>query len=128
MLLFCTAFFIVYFTRVVYSPGWLGQINGTVVLGAIFVAIAALTVAAKKISKDNTALFMTLLIFISGVCFALVTPPNQVPDEPSHFLRSYAMGMGDFAFDEEQEWPNDVNLLIDNFPVAYRNGYPAEKG
>ena len=128
LLLFCTAFFVVYFTRVVYSPEWLGQINGTVVLGAVFIGIFLLTVLAKKFSKENTALFMVLLIFISGVCFALVTPPNQVPDEPSHFLRSYAMGMGDFAFDEEQEWPNDVNLLIDNFPVAYRNGYPAEKG
>ena len=59
LLLFCTAFFVVYFTRVVYSPEWLGQINGTVVLGAIFVVIAVLTVAAKKISKDN---YRSLLI------------------------------------------------------------------
>ena len=128
LLLFCIDFFIIYFTRVVYSPAWLGQVKGTLVLFAVTLAIGLLTFAAKKFAKNNTALFMALLIFLSGAVFAFVTPPNQVPDEPSHFLRSYAMGMGDFHFDEEQEWPNDVNLLIDSFPIAYRNGYPAEKG
>ncbi|MBR5252171.1 MAG: DUF2142 domain-containing protein [Oscillospiraceae bacterium] len=128
LLLFCIDFFIVYFTRVVYSPVWLGQINGTIVLFAITFAIAVLAFIAKKLAKQNTPLFMAMLIFVAGAVFAFVTPPNQVPDEPSHFLRSYAMGMGDFHFDEEQEWPNDVNLLIDHFPIAYRNGYPAEKG
>ena len=128
LLLFCTAFFAVYFVRVVYSPQWLSQLGGTFGLFGIFVAVAALSLLAKKLSKGNTALFMSLLIFLSGTLFVFITPPNQVPDEPSHFLRGYAMGMGDFAFDEEQEWPNDVNLLIDNFPIAYRNGYPAEKG
>ena len=128
LLLFCCAFFAVYFVRVVYSPAWLGQIGGTMGLFGIMAAVAFLSFMAKKSAKQNTALFMSLLIFISGALFAFITPPNQVPDEPSHFLRGYAMGMGDFAFDEEQQWPNDVNLLIDNFPVAYRNGYPAEKG
>lgn len=128
LLLFCGAFFAVYFVRVVYSPGWLGQVNGTLALFGIMATVAALSFGAKRISKNNTAVFMTLLIFISGVFFAFITPPNQVPDEPSHFLRGYAMGMGDFEFNEEQEWPNDVKLLMDNFPAAYRNGHPAEKG
>ena len=128
LLLFPLSFLIVYFVRVVYEPQWISQIGGTVVLFAILFGITALAVLAAKFSKNNTALFMTALIFISGVCFALVTPPNQVPDEPSHYMRSYAMGMGDFHFDQQQEWPNDVYLLMEAFPVAYRNGYPAENG
>ena len=128
LLLFPLSFLIVYFVRVVYEPQWISQIGGTVVLFAILLGITALAVLAAKFSKNNTALFMTALIFISGVCFALVTPPNQVSDEPSHYMRSYAMGMGDFHFDQQQEWPNDVYLLMEAFPVAYRNGYPAENG
>ena len=128
LLLFVLAFFAVYFARVVYEPQWLGQIDGTIGLFVILCFITAVAIAANKFCKNNTALLMTAIIFISGTAFALITPPNQVPDEPSHYMRSYAMGMGDFHFDEGQEWPNDVYLLMEAFPVAYRNGYPAENG
>ena len=126
--LFCLAFFTIYFVRVVYEPQWIGQISGTLVLFGILLVISGGALLAKKFCRNNTALFMTVLIFITGVLFCFITPPNQVPDEQSHYLRSYAMGMGDFHFDEQQEWPNDVYLLMEAFPVAYRNGYPAEKG
>ena len=122
------SFFTIYFVRVVYEPRWITQLGGTLVLFGIFAAVAALALLAKKLCRNNTALLMTALIFIVGVLFCFVTPPNQVPDEASHYLRSYAMGMGDFQFDENQQWPNDVYLLMEAFPVAYRNGYPAEKG
>ena len=128
LLMLVLAFFAVYFARVVYEPQWLGQIEGTLVLFAILCLITALAAAANRFCKNNTALLMTAIIFISGTAFALITPPNQVPDEPSHYMRSYAMGMGDFHFDQQQEWPNDVYLLMEAFPVAYRNGYPAENG
>lgn len=120
--------FMVYFTRVVYSPDWLGQGSGTAVLFAVVATISLLVVGIKKLSKGNTPLFMTGLIFISGVVLCFVNPPNQVPDEQTHFLRSYAMAMGDFDFDKNQQWPNDVNLLIEHFPVAHNNGYPAKVG
>lgn len=126
--LFCLSFFTIYFVRVVYEPQWISQIKGTLVLFGILALISAGAVASAKFSQNNTALLMTALIFITGVLFCFITPPNQVPDEPSHYLRSYAMGMGDFQFDEQQRWPNDVYLLMEAFPVAYRNGYPAEKG
>ena len=128
LLMLVLAFFAVYFARVVYEPQWLGQIEGTLVLFAILCLITALAAVANRFCKNNTALLMTVIIFISGTAFALITPPNQVPDEPSHYMRSYAMGMGDFHFDQQQEWPNDVYLLMEAFPVAYRNGYPAENG
>ena len=79
--LFCFAFFTIYFVRVVYEPQWIGQINGTLVLFGILAVISALSIAAVKFSKNNTALLMTALIFIVGVMFCFVTPPNQVPDE-----------------------------------------------
>lgn len=126
--LFCLSFFTIYFVRVVYEPKWIGQLSGTIVLFLVLVLTIGGAVAAKKLCKNNTALFMTALIFITGVMFCFVTPPNQAPDEQSHYLRSYAMGMGDFQFDENQKWPNDVYLLMEAFPAAYRNGYPAEKG
>ena len=128
LLLFCLAFLLVYFVRVVYEPQWVGQIKGTVVLFGILFGISAAALLANRLCKSNTALLMAVIIFISGTAFALITPPNQVPDEPSHYMRSYAMGMGDFHFDQQQEWPNDVYLLMEAFPVAYRNGYPAVKG
>lgn len=128
LLLFCISFFSIYYVRVVYSPEWIGQIGGTLVLFAVLFALFGIVVLAKKLSKENTSLFMATLIFICGVFFAFINPPNQAPDEPSHFLRSYAIAMGDFHFDQQQKWPNDVNLLMDNFPSAYRNGYPANKG
>ncbi|MEG2081737.1 MAG: DUF2142 domain-containing protein, partial [Oscillospiraceae bacterium] len=125
--LFCIATFTVYFTRVVYSPIWLNQLEGTAILFAAFTLIYFGVILAKKLTKGNSAAFMTALIFISGVVFCFVNPPNQVPDEQSHFLRSYAMAMGDFHFDENQQWPNDVDLLIEHFPVAYNNGHPAKE-
>ena len=123
--LFCLAFFTIYYVRVMFEPKWVTQIKGTLVLFGIMAGIAAAALVAAKFSKGNKALLMTALLFIVGMVFVFVTPPNQAPDEQSHFLRSYAMGMGDFQFDEGQQWPNDVYLLMDAFPIAYNNGYPA---
>lgn len=127
-ILFILSGFIVYFWRVVYSPEWLSQIKYTFILFVILSAIYTSVWLAKKLSKGNTAMFMACLIFIAGLIFAFVNPPNQVPDEQTHFLRSYAIAMGDFHFDKNQSWPNDVNLLIEHFPVAHNNGYPAKVG
>ena len=44
-----------------------------------------------------------------------------------HFLRAYAVGSGQFLFDEKQQFPNDVNLLVRDFPGAYINGVSGEK-
>lgn len=126
--IFVLSAFLIYFVRIVYFPDWLEQVQGTLVLFAVLASISLCVLGIKKLSKGNTTIFMTGLIFISGVVFCFVNPPNQVPDEQTHFLRSYAMAMGDFDFDENQQWPNDVNLLIKHFPVAHNNGYPAKVG
>src|SRR5512134_828410 len=49
--------------------------------------------SAKK-SALRAETVMLLLFFGFGTAFVLVTPPFQVPDEPSHFLRAYALSEG----------------------------------
>ena len=71
---------------------------------------------------------MSLLLFILGMVFVFATPPNQAPDEQTHFLRSYQMAQGQWGFDQNHIYPDDVNSLIAHFHVAHNNGYPAKEG
>lgn len=128
LLLTVLSFFFTYYLRVIYSPAWLGQINGTVCISAAFVALWTAFSLAAKFRDKNQPLFMALLLFVLGILFVFATPPNQVPDEQTHYLRSYAMAQGQWGFDENHQYPNDVNLLIKHFPVAHNNGYPAKEG
>jgi uncharacterized membrane protein len=41
--------------------------------------------------------FFLLASLLFGLAFAIVTPPFQVPDEPAHFYRSYAISEGDLS-------------------------------
>lgn len=77
--------------------------------------------------KQNLALKTAVLVFLAGLCFVFANPPMQAPDETMHFLRAYAVGSGQFLFDEKQQFPNDVNLLVRDFPGAYINGVSGEK-
>ena len=128
LLLTVLSFFFTYYLRVIYSPGWLGQINGTLYISAAFVALWTAFVLAARFKDSNQSLFMALLLFVLGVVFCFATPPNQVPDEQTHYLRSYAMAQGQWGFDENHQYPNDVNMFIQHFPVAHNNGYPAKEG
>lgn len=128
LLLFAVSFLFTYYLRVIYSPVWLGQIKGT---AAVFFALWLLYtffVAAAKFKEKNTPLFMALLLFILGTVWTFATPPNQVPDEHTHFLRSMQMAQGQWGFDENHIFPDDVNSFIKHFPQAHNNGYPAKEG
>ena len=128
LLLTVLSFFFTYYLRVIYSPAWLGQINGTLYISAAFVALWTAFVVAAKFKDKNQPLFMALLLFVLGMVFVFATPPNQVPDEQTHYLRSYAMAQGQLGFDENHQYPDDVNLFIKHFPIAHNNGYPAKVG
>ncbi len=128
LLLTVLSFFFTYYLRVIYSPAWLGQINGTLYISCGFVVLWTAFVLAAKFKDKNQPLFMAILLFVLGMVFVFATPPNQVPDENTHFLRSYAMAQGQWGFDENHQYPNDVNLFIKHFPVAHNNGYPAKEG
>ena len=126
LLLLCFSFFFTYYLRVIYYPVWLGQINGTVIITFVLSVLWGLFYFSSKLKDKN--LFMTILLFVMGLVFCFATPPNQVPDEQSHFLRSYAMAQGQLGFDENHVYPDDVNLFIEHFPIAYNNGYKAREG
>ncbi len=128
LLLFCLSFFFTYYLRVIYSPVWLGQVNGTVGIFVFFWLFYTAFVLAKRKRKDNLPLFMAKLLFILGLAWTFATPPNQVPDEPTHYLRSYQMAQGQWGFDENHIYPDDVNNLVKHFPLAHNNGYPAKVG
>lgn len=128
LLLTVLSFFFTYYLRVIYSPAWLGQAKGTLVISAAFIILWTGFCLAEKFRERNLPLFMSLLLFVLGLVFVYATPPNQVPDENTHFLRSYTMAQGQWGFDENHQFPNDVNLLIQHFPVAYNNGYKAREG
>ena len=128
LLLTVFSFFFTYYLRVIYSPVWLGQIRGTLFISLAFVALWTAFVLAAKFKDKNQPMFMTLLLFVLGLVFVFATPPNQVPDEQTHYLRSYAMAQGQWGFDENHQYPDDVNLFMKHFHIAHNNGYPAKEG
>ncbi len=128
LLLFGLAFFFTYYLRVIYSPKWLGQVNGTVGIFAFLWLMFTAFFAAARIRGKNPAAFMALALLALGVMWTFATPPNQIPDEHTHYLRSYQMARGQWGFDEKHIFPDDVNSFVKHFPVAHNNGYPAKVG
>jgi len=128
LLLAVFSFFFTYYLRVIYSPSWLGQINGTVCIFAVLCLLYTAYMLASKLKGRNMPLFMALVLAVMGVVWTYATPPSQVPDEHTHWLRSYQMAQGQWGFDENHVFPNDVNALVYHFPTAHNNGYPAKVG
>ena len=121
---------LVYYWRVAYSlgagmPGFAAAT--TLIICGGFSAVYLLVFLAAHFLKQNLALKTAVLVFLAGLCFVFANPPMQAPDETMHFLRAYAVGSGQFLFDEKQQFPNDVNLLVRDFPGAYINGVSGEK-
>ena len=121
---------LVYYWRVAYSlgvgmPGFAAAT--TLIICGGFSAVHLLVFLAAHFLKQNLALKTAVLVFLAGLCFVFANPPMQAPDETMHFLRAYAVGSGQFLFDEKQQFPNDVNLLVRDFPGAYINGVSGEK-
>lgn len=128
LLLTVFSFFFTYYLRVIYSPAWLTQVKGTLGISAALILLWTAFRLVSKFKDTNQPLFMTLLLFVLGMVFVFATPPNQAPDENIHFLRSHTMAQGQWGFDENHIFPDDVNLLMQHFPVAYNNGYKAREG
>ena len=110
---------LVYYWRVAYSlgagmPGFAAAT--TLIICGGFSAVYLLVFLAAHFLKQNLALKTAVLVFLAGLCFVFANPPMQAPDETMHFLRAYAVGSGQFLFDEKQQFPNDVNLLVRDFP------------
>ena len=121
---------LVYYWRVAYSlgagmPGFAAAT--TLIICGGFSAVYLLVFLAAHFLKQNLALKTAVLVFLAGLCFVFANPPMQAPDETMHFLRAYAVGSGQFLFDEKQQFTSDVNPLVRDFPGAYINGVSGEK-
>ena len=61
---------------------------------------------------------------VLGLCFALLMPPLQVPDEIAHFYRSFAISNGTCMAPAVQSVPLAVSQLQADFPPHVENERP----
>ena len=70
---------------------------------------------ARNELRNPIATAFVALSLVFGTLFAFLTPPFQVPDEPSHYLRAYAISEGSFRvrlYDRAPAQPLPENLLL----------------
>jgi len=51
--------------------------------------------------KNRVAGIYAIFLLVYGICFAFVTPPFEVPDEESHFFRSFQLSEGQYHLVEK---------------------------
>ncbi len=115
---------LIYYWRVVYqlgldTPG--SALSLTAAACGVFSAVYLLVFLGARFLRQELAVKTAALIALAGLFFVLVNPPLQAPDENEHFLRAYSIGSGNFQFDQREDYPDDVDLLIKYFngPVAH---------
>ncbi len=127
--LFCGAA-LVYDWRVIYALGE-GMPGSAAVLTAAVCGMASLLYLAAFLSahflRENPALKTAAFIVLAGLLFVFANPPLQAPDEGEHFLRAYSIGGGNFLFDQQEDYPDDVDLLAP-LPIRRRGGLRADTG
>ena len=74
-------------------------------------------------SESLPSLFLALG-GVLGLCFALLVPPLQVPDEIAHFYRSFAISNGTCMAPAVQSVPLAVSQLHADFPPHVENQRP----
>ena len=95
----------------------------------------------KRIFRENSRIddfrkilpgvaFLALVAL--GLGYVFTTPPFQVPDEPSHFLKSYELAQGHCATAAHARLPNQIVHLADRFeranahdPTLLRRSFPS---
>ena len=112
---------VVYYWRVAYGFADLSPWVATGVVCGGFSAIYLLVFLIAHFVQQNLALKASLLILLAGLCFVFANPPLQAPDETMHFLRAYSLGSGNFTFDQQEDYPDDVDLLVTRFPGYYNS-------
>ena len=90
------------------------------VLGVVYL-LALLAFCQKDFARRSAA-----WILLAGLLFCFADPPMQVPDETSHFLRSWRISEGCFVFDAENTYPEDVSRLMQAFPGAWVTAHTSQ--
>ena len=112
---------VVYYWRVAYGLDSLSPWVATAVVCGGFSAVYAVVFLIAHFVRQNLALKASLLVLVAGLCFVFANPPLQAPDENMHFLRAYSIGSGNFLFEQNEDYPDDVDLLIQDFPGLYNH-------
>lgn len=63
-----------------------------------------------------------LIVLFYGTLFAVFTPPNEVPDEDSHFARVYGIVTGNFVSQKVTLPGNYIKMLSQYHPLATQFG------
>ncbi|MBD5094570.1 MAG: DUF2142 domain-containing protein [Subdoligranulum sp.] len=120
VVLFCGAA-LVYYWRVIYAlgedaPGSAVWLTGAVC--GIFSLVYLLVLLCAHFLRQDLALKTAVLAALAGLFFVFANPPLQAPDESEHFLRAYSIGSGNFLFNQQEDYPDDVDLLMRYFNGA----------
>ena len=110
---------LVYYWRLEYGFAYFSPGTATLLVCAFFSAMYLAVFLCAHFVRQRLAVKTAVLIFCAGACFAAANPPLQAPDETMHFVRSYALGMGDFTFDQNKDYPADVDALAAAVPGFY---------
>lgn len=100
-----------------------GKHNILLILGfaGYSVLFLLLWILLVKINRPELRLAVSVLVIALVFCFA--SAPLQAPDEYTHFLRAWSMSRGRFDFDFNEQYPDDVVLLIQRFPAEFYNNF-----
>ena len=69
----------------------------------------------------NLENLFVLLMLIFGTSFAILVPPNEVPDEGSHFARVYGIVNGNFTINRVRI-PEGMNVLLSKYSNFFSKG------
>ncbi len=86
-------------------------LGGWVAFSALYGAVWFVT---QRVRSPHGKLAACVLV--CGAVFCVASAPMQAPDEYWHYLRAYTVACGDFTFDAAFDYPDDVLLLVDQFP------------
>lgn len=121
------AVLLAYYWRVFYylDARGVSALKVTASLCAVLGGLYLLAVVVCRLCKDFAGR-AAICIFACGLLFCFANPPMQVPDETSHFLRSWRMSEGCFVFDAEKTYSEDVSRLMQSFPGAWVSAHTSQ--
>ena len=80
----------------------------------------------KRTARQIPNLFVFLALLF-GCCYAILLPPNQVPDEFKHFLRSVDVASGHCVGHVATQTPISVFNMLQAFPSKLEDAPPATR-
>lgn len=101
-------------TRIFTAVAGLSSLLLIAGFGAFTLLYAAVWLVVCRIR--DVALKCAVCALVLGAAFTVANAPMQAPDEFTHYLRAEAISHGDFSFDKNHAFPDDVQHLITAFP------------